>query len=127
MQSILCFYQCLFAYITQYQSEFLMYFFFKSRNNLYRPDESENHSVVSDSGQNTGVGRLSLPQGIFQTQGLNPGLPYCRWILYQLSHKGSPYRPDEKNFVNNECQIQQTKYVNCHFQHLGINFDFIHR
>ena len=23
-------------------------------------------------------------------RGLNPGLPHCRWILYQLSHKGSP-------------------------------------
>ena len=41
-------------------------------------------------GQNTGVGSLSLFQGIFPTQGLNPGLPHCRWILYQLSHKGSP-------------------------------------
>ena len=41
-------------------------------------------------GQNTGVGSLSLLQGIFPTQGLNPGLPHCRWILYQLSHKGSP-------------------------------------
>ena len=30
-----------------------------------------------------------LLQGIFPTQGSNPGLPYCRWILYQLSHKGS--------------------------------------
>ena len=29
-------------------------------------------------------------QGIFPTQGSNPGLPYCRQILYQLSHKGSP-------------------------------------
>ena len=29
-------------------------------------------------------------RGIFLTQGLNPGLPHCRWILYQLSHKGSP-------------------------------------
>ena len=27
---------------------------------------------------------------IFPTQGLNPGLPHCRQILYQLSHKGSP-------------------------------------
>jgi len=27
---------------------------------------------------------------IFPTQGLNPGLPYCRRILYQLSHNGSP-------------------------------------
>ena len=32
----------------------------------------------------------SLLQGIFPTQGLNPGLPHCRQILYQLSHKGSP-------------------------------------
>ena len=28
-------------------------------------------------------------RGIFQTQGSYPGLPHCRWILYQLSHKGS--------------------------------------
>ena len=38
--------------------------------------------------QNTGVGSLSLIQGIFPTQGSNPGLPHCRLILYQLSHKG---------------------------------------
>ena len=36
------------------------------------------------------MGSLSLLQGIFLTQGLNPGLPHCRWILYQPSHKGSP-------------------------------------
>ena len=41
-------------------------------------------------GQNTGVGSLSLLQGIFPTQGWNPGLPHCRQILYQLSHKKSP-------------------------------------
>ena len=29
-------------------------------------------------------------QGIFQTQGSNPSLPHCRWILYLLSHQGSP-------------------------------------
>ena len=65
--------------------------------------ESESRSVVSDSlrphglyspwnspGQNTGVGSLSLLQGLFPTQGLNPGLQHCRKILYQLSHKGSP-------------------------------------
>ena len=64
---------------------------------------NESCSVMSDSlrphglyspwnspGQNTGVGRLSLLQGIFPTQGLNPGLLHCRWLLYQLSHKGSP-------------------------------------
>ena len=65
--------------------------------------ENESHSVVSDSlsshglytqwnslGQNTRVGSLSLLQGIFPTQGSNPGLLHGRWILYQLSHKGSP-------------------------------------
>jgi len=49
---------------------------------LYRPWISP--------GQNTGVGNCSLLQGIFPTQGLNPGLPHCKWILYQLSYKGSP-------------------------------------
>ena len=41
-------------------------------------------------GKNTGVGCHALLQGIFSTQGSNPGLPHCRWILYQLSHQGSP-------------------------------------
>ena len=36
------------------------------------------------------MGSLSLLQRIFPTQGSNPGLPHCRWIIYQLSHKGSP-------------------------------------
>ena len=35
---------------------------------------------------NTGVGNLSLLQGIFLTQESNWGLLHCRWILYQLSH-----------------------------------------
>ena len=32
----------------------------------------------------------SLLQGIFPTQGLNPGLLHCKQILYRLSHQGSP-------------------------------------
>ena len=48
------------------------------------------YSPLNSSGQNTWVGGLSLLQGIFPTKGLNPGLPHCRQILYQLSHKGSP-------------------------------------
>ena len=65
--------------------------------------ESESHSVMSDSlrpnglyspwnspGQNTEVGSLSLLQGIFPPQGSNAGLTHCGWILYQLSHQGSP-------------------------------------
>ena len=47
------------------------------------------YSPWNSPGQNTGVGGLSLLQEIFPTQGLNPGLLHCRWILYQLSHKGS--------------------------------------
>ena len=60
-------------------------------------------SVVSDSlrshglyspqnslGQNIGVSSCSLLQEIFPTQGLNPGLPHCRQILYCLSHQGNP-------------------------------------
>ena len=62
------------------------------------------HSVESDSlqpyglqparllcpwnslGKNTGLGSHSLLQGIFPTQGLNPGLLHCRQILYRLRH-----------------------------------------
>ena len=43
--------------------------------------------------QYTGVGSLSLLQGIFATQGLNPGLQHCRQILYQLNHQGCPIQP----------------------------------
>ena len=65
--------------------------------------ESESCSVTSDSlqphglyspwnslGQDIEVDSLSLLQGIFPTQRQNPGLPHCKKILYQLSHKGSP-------------------------------------
>ena len=45
------------------------------------------HGDSSD--KNTGVGCHVLLQGIFPTQGLNPGLTHCRQILYQLSHQGS--------------------------------------
>ena len=51
---------------------------------LYRPWNSP--------GQNTGVGILSLLQGIFPTQESNPGLLHYRQIVYQLSHKRSPFR-----------------------------------
>ena len=47
-------------------------------------------SPWNSPGQNTGVGSLSLLQGIFPSQGSNPGLPHCRQILYQVSHKRSP-------------------------------------
>ena len=46
-------------------------------------------SPWNSPGQNTGACSLSLLQGIFPTQGSNPGFLHCRCILYQLSHKGS--------------------------------------
>ena len=70
----------------------------------YQVEWNASCSVVSDSlqprelyspwnspGQNTGVGSLSLLQGIFPTQGSNPDLSHCRQILYQLSHQGNPW------------------------------------
>ena len=48
------------------------------------------YSLWNSPGHNTGVGSYSLLQWIFPTQGSNPGLLPCRWILYQLSHQGSP-------------------------------------
>ena len=47
------------------------------------------HRPWNSPGQNTGMGSLSLHQGIFPTQGSNPGLLHCRRILYCLSHQGS--------------------------------------
>ena len=70
---------------------------------MFLESESESHSVMSDSlqsqrlyspcnspGQNTGVGSLSLLQGIFSTQESNWGLLNCRQILYQLIYQGCP-------------------------------------
>ena len=47
------------------------------------------YSLWNCPGQNTGVDSLSLLQGTFPTQGLNPGFPHCRQILYQLSYQES--------------------------------------
>ena len=47
-------------------------------------------SVCGDSpGKNTLMGCHTLLQRIFPTQGLNPGLLHCTWILYHLSHQGT--------------------------------------
>ena len=65
----------------------------RSRVQLWDPMDCSppGSSVYGDSpGKNTGVGCHTLLQGIFPTQGSTPGLPHCRWILYHLSHLGSP-------------------------------------
>jgi len=90
--------------------------------------ESESHSVQSNSlqphglyspwnspGQNTGVGSLSVLQGIFPTQGSNPGLPHCRQILYKLSHKGSPRTLEwvAYPFSSRSSQLRNRASVSC--------------
>ena len=75
----------------------IIYYLISDQHKLLE-SESQSRSVVFNSlqphglyspwnspGQNTGVGSLSLLQGVFPTQGLNPGLPHCRQIVYQLS------------------------------------------
>ena len=79
---------------------------------------SESCSVVSDSlwhhglynpwnspGQNSSMGSHSLLQGIFSTQGLNPGLPNCRGILHRLSHQGS---------LKTQTELYLLKWVSLH-------------
>ena len=65
----------------------------KSESCSVMPDSLGTHGLYSplnSPGQNTGVGSHFLFQGIFPTQGLNPGLPHWRRILSRLSHQGSP-------------------------------------
>ena len=88
------------------QQQLMYWLGHRSNLNVHQEEsesERESCSVVSNSlwphglcspwnspGHDTGVGSLSLLQGIFPTQGSNPGLLQCKQILYQLSHKGSP-------------------------------------
>ena len=62
--------------------------------------------------------------GVLPTQGLNPGLPHCRWNLYHLSYQGSPFEPAvEDHFVTRGYTMTSTKselrWYRCHsFIHL---------
>ena len=84
-----------------------------------RESESESHSVMShslqshgldspwNSHQNTRVGSLSLLQGIFPTKGSNPCLLHCRWICYQLNHRGSPWNSEVYRKIVSEGSLQR--------------------
>ena len=54
------------------------------------PPDSSVHGILQARILQASMGSHSLLQGIFLTQGWNPGLLHCRWILYQLSYQGSP-------------------------------------
>ena len=64
----------------------------QSRTPLKRLSSSSSRLLCpwDSPGKNTRVGCHFLLQGIFPTQGLNLGLLHCKWILYHLSHQGSP-------------------------------------
>ena len=92
----------------------------------FQSSESESCSVVSDSlwpyglyspwnspGQNIGVGSLSFLQGIFPTQGLNPGLQHCRQILYQLSWSVKPMTTGVGRFSHESSQPRNGTRVSC--------------
>ena len=64
--------------------------------------------------QNTEVGSRFLLQGIFPTQGWNPGLLHCRRILYQMSHLGSPLVLRVTSFP--------LRFLDAHFIHKYISF-----
>ena len=90
---------------------------------LHLVNERAGHSVVSDSlqphgateelsgllcrwdlpGKNSAVGNHSHLQGVFLTQGSNPGLLHCRHILYHLSHWGSPFCREQKMCASQRC------------------------
>ena len=59
----------------------------------------------------------SFLQGIFPTQGSSPGLPHCRWIPYQLSHKGSLERQRVHIFTNEK---QSWEYIHFHTEKLHV-------
>ena len=61
------------------------------------------YSSPSELPGNTGVGSLSLLQGIFPIRELKRDLLHCRWILYQLSYEGSPN-------VTEGCVINSVSY-----------------
>ena len=56
-------------------------------------------------GKDSGVGCHALLQGIFPTQGLNPGLLQCRQILYRLSHQGSPLNTGKGKPYSLSCML----------------------
>ena len=48
------------------------------------------------------IGSYSLLQGIFPAQGLKPGLPHCRWILFHLRH-----------LSHREAQVEPNPWTTC--------------
>ena len=76
-------------------------------------------------GKNTGVGSHSLFQGIFWTKGSNPGLLHCSWLLYHLSHQGSPISSLRRDFLQIlQLQLIQTENMTLYTGSLSFSLYF---
>ena len=74
------------------------------------PGSEEPLSPWNFPGKSTGVGYHFLLQGIFPTQGLNPGLQHCRQTLYRLSHL--PEYIYHYNCVMDIVSVIHVKFIN---------------
>ena len=66
--------------------------------------------------KNTGVDSLSLLQRIFPTQGMNPGLPHCRWILCVSPGKPKNTGVDSLSLLQQIFPAQELKLGLLHFR-----------
>ena len=84
------------------------------------------HSPWNSSGQNTGVSSLSLLQGIFPTQGSNPGLPHCRWGCWASFTSWAPREARTIKPILNRYRLIQiifasyVSFADCLFQGVGL-------
>ena len=70
-----------------------------------RPPGSSVHGDSPD--KNAGCVAMPSSRRFFPTQGLNPGLPPCRWILYHLSHQGSQQGRPSHSVVSDSLQLHE--------------------
>ena len=77
-----------------------------------RPWDFQGQSPWDFQGKSTGVGCHFLLQGIFPTQGSNPGLLRCRQTLYRLSHQGISYCNEDGRSQMLQLRPSVVKYIN---------------
>ena len=84
------------------------------------------YSPWNSPSQNTGADSLSLLQGIFPTQGSNPGLLHCGHILYQLSHKGSLFEVKVSG-KENHWDRDKTNRLHSDMRQMPFNLEFFQK
>ena len=89
----------------QSTSSLCLFYCFNKVEQYYRFSPQPTVALWDNTQKNIGVGCHSLLQGIFRTQGLNPGLPHCRQTLLRSEPSG---KSTQKNNYN---QFQPLKYI----------------